>query len=242
VLIDTQSKEKNLFFFFPLLSDLIEFNCSNGNDNGDNNDKLKRRKKKKNTLKKRLAFVLKKKTNTEHIQIMNNAPIRPDFAGKNPSEIIQQFQQMNPQMYARLQSIRPQLFETANQHLLASFLTANTGRHGHGHQHSSSCNHSHSAGHFSQPVPEPPPKPDANSMNIIQAVQYNELDRVKQLIESNEAQVNRPDDEGCYLIHWAAINNHVEIIRYLISRGATVDIKGGTLQSTPLHWACMLIY
>jgi palmitoyltransferase len=76
-------------------------------------------------------------------------------------------------------------------------------------------------------------------MTIVQAVQYNEIERVKQLIESGEINVNTPDEEACYLLHWASINNHVEIARYLIAKGAIVDVKGGDLQSTPLHWACM---
>ncbi|CAF4315262.1 unnamed protein product, partial [Adineta steineri] len=101
-----------------------------------------------------------------------------------------------------------------------------------------SCGHAHTPAHFSQPVPEPPPKPSPAEMSIVQAIQYNELDRAKEIIESGQTDVNTPDEEGCYLLHWAAINNHVEIIRYLISKGASVDIKGGDLQSTPLHWAC----
>jgi palmitoyltransferase len=76
-------------------------------------------------------------------------------------------------------------------------------------------------------------------MTVVQAVQYNEFDRVKELIESGEINVNTPDNEGCYLLHWASINNHVELVRYLIAKGAVVDGKGGNLQSTPLHWACM---
>jgi hypothetical protein len=170
---------------------------------------------------------------------MNNNQIRPPLSTKDSAAILAQLQQMNPQMFARLQAMRPDLMETANEHLLAAFAAAaaNSGGHGHGHSHnhSSSCQHSH----FSQPVPEPPPKPSPTEMDIIQAVQYNEIDRVKELIESNGINVNAPDQEGCYLLHWASINNHVELVRYLIAKGATVDIKGGNLRSTPLHWACM---
>lgn len=75
-------------------------------------------------------------------------------------------------------------------------------------------------------------------MPIVQAVQYNEIERVKELIESGTNHVNEADAENCYLLHWAAINNHADLVRYLIAKGATVDIKGGDLQSTPLHWAC----
>lgn len=175
---------------------------------------------------------------------MNNTQIRPPLPTKDSAAILSQLQQMNPQMFARLQATRPDLMETANEHLLAAFTAANAGGqgghghggHGHSHNHSSSCGHSH----LSQPVaePVPPPKISPTEMNIVQAVQYNEIDRVKELIESGGTNVNTPDEEGCYLLHWASINNHVELVRYLISKGATVDVKGGNLQSTPLHWAC----
>jgi hypothetical protein len=177
---------------------------------------------------------------------MDNNQIRPSLPPKDSAAMIAQLQKINPQMLARIQAMRPELLETANEHLLAAVVAAAAnnpggGGHGHSHNHSPSCGHSHSPAHFSQPVPEAPPRPLAEEMTVVQAVQYNETERVKQLIEAGEADVNTPDAEGCYLIHWASINNHVELVRYLISKGATVDIKGGDLQSTALHWACMSI-
>jgi hypothetical protein len=173
---------------------------------------------------------------------MNNIPIRPPLSPADSAAMLAQMQQMNPQMFARLQAMRPDLMETGNEHLLTAVAAAATnsggGGHGHSHAHSSSCRHPQSPMHFSQPVPEPPPVVPAADMNIVQAVQYNEIERVKQLIESGEADVNKPDSEGCYAMHWASINNHVELVRYFIAKGATVDIKGGDLNSTPLHWAC----
>ena len=38
-------------------------------------------------------------------------------------------------------------------------------------------------------------------------------------------------------LHWAAINNRIEISKLFLSRGAEVDAVGGELKSTPLHWA-----
>ena len=168
---------------------------------------------------------------------MNNNQIRPPLSAKDTALMLAELEKTNPQMYARLLEGRPDLMETANEHLTAA---ANTGgnRHGHSHNHSGSCGHSHTPMHFSQPVPEPPPKPLPEQMTLVQAVQYNEIDRVKEIIESGQADVNTPDNEGCYLLHWAAINNHIELVRYLIAKGAVVDIQGGDLNSTPLHWAC----
>lgn len=39
------------------------------------------------------------------------------------------------------------------------------------------------------------------------------------------------------LLHWAAINNRRDIIKYFLDKGATVDAIGGELNATPLHWA-----
>ncbi|CAF2531763.1 unnamed protein product [Rotaria sp. Silwood2] len=172
---------------------------------------------------------------------MNNNQIRPSLSPQDSATMLAQIQQKNPQMYARLQAMRSDLTETAYEQLLAavavSAANSNGQGHGHSHTHSSSCAHSNSQMHFSQPVPDVPPKPNAAEMNIVQAVQYNEIERVKQLIESGQADVNTPDSEACHLLHWASINNHVELVRYLIAKGATVDIIGGDLKSTPLHWA-----
>lgn len=49
--------------------------------------------------------------------------------------------------------------------------------------------------------------------------------------------VNERDTENVTLLHWAAINNRKELIRFYISRGAIVDAIGGDLLATPLHWA-----
>lgn len=173
---------------------------------------------------------------------MSNSPARPQTPAADPTmSAASQLQQRNPEMYARIQTMRPELLESANEHLLNSVLEAANSRgqgHGHSHNHSSSCAHAHSSPHFSQPVPEPPPKPPVADMDIVQAVQYNELERVKELVETGGTNVNAPDQEGCYLLHWASINNHVELARYLIAKGAEVDLKGGDLKATPLHWAC----
>lgn len=66
--------------------------------------------------------------------------------------------------------------------------------------------------------------------------QYGYLERCKELIEAGY-NVNQPDSETVTLLHWAAINNRQDIIRYYVSKGATVDAVGGELLATPLHWA-----
>lgn len=77
---------------------------------------------------------------------------------------------------------------------------------------------------------------DCSGFDIVKATQYGSLARCRELVEAG-FDVNQPDSETVTLLHWAAINNRHEIIRYYISKGAVVDAVGGELLATPLHWA-----
>ncbi|XP_026679261.1 palmitoyltransferase Hip14-like [Diaphorina citri] len=74
------------------------------------------------------------------------------------------------------------------------------------------------------------------TFDIVKATQNGALERCKELVEAGQ-DVNEPDSETVTLLHWAAINNRIEIMKYFISQGAIVDAIGGDLQATPLHWA-----
>lgn len=77
---------------------------------------------------------------------------------------------------------------------------------------------------------------DCSEFDIVKAVQYGACDRVAELIDAGH-DVNQPDNDTVHLLHWAAINNRREVIKLLIEKGAIVNVVGGDLQSTPLHWA-----
>lgn len=79
-------------------------------------------------------------------------------------------------------------------------------------------------------------EPDYSGYDIVKATQYGATDRVKELINAGW-DVNEPDSETVTLLHWAAINNRRDIIRYFLKKGALVDAVGGELNATPLHWA-----
>ncbi|KAK6619516.1 hypothetical protein RUM43_012273 [Polyplax serrata] len=91
---------------------------------------------------------------------------------------------------------------------------------------------------FQEPVPKPDPslELDCSNFDIVKATQYGSLSRVKELVEAG-FNVNQPDSETVTLLHWAAINNRKELIKYFVSHGAIIDAIGGELQATPLHWA-----
>lgn len=44
-------------------------------------------------------------------------------------------------------------------------------------------------------------------------------------------------NDNITLLHWAALNNRLDVAKYLISKGAQVDAMGGALNATPLNWA-----
>ena len=62
-------------------------------------------------------------------------------------------------------------------------------------------------------------------------------DRVLELIDADRNLTTTNDKSGVTLLHWAALNDRIEIAKLLINRGAEVDAIGGTLKSTPLFWA-----
>lgn len=76
-----------------------------------------------------------------------------------------------------------------------------------------------------------------SELNAIKATQYGILERLQELVDSKQTDPHKPDSENVYLLHWAAINNRLEIAKYLISLNCAIDVIGGELESTPLNWA-----
>lgn len=69
---------------------------------------------------------------------------------------------------------------------------------------------------------------------LIAAVCYGDLAVV---LESSGLNPNLCDSDNCSLLHWAALNDRLEIATVLLERGAKVNAIGGLLRETPLHWA-----
>uniref|UniRef100_A0A8C3B232 Palmitoyltransferase n=1 Tax=Cyclopterus lumpus TaxID=8103 RepID=A0A8C3B232_CYCLU len=77
---------------------------------------------------------------------------------------------------------------------------------------------------------------DYSNWDIVKATQYGIFERCRELVEAG-FDVRQPDKENVTLLHWAAINNRIDLVKYYISKGGVVDQLGGDLNSTPLHWA-----
>uniref|UniRef100_A0A914XT99 Uncharacterized protein n=1 Tax=Plectus sambesii TaxID=2011161 RepID=A0A914XT99_9BILA len=78
---------------------------------------------------------------------------------------------------------------------------------------------------------------DTSHLDGVRATQYGALERLRELVDCGQATVDDTDADDCSLMHWAAINNRKNIVEYLFSKGAKVNVVGGVLKSTPLHWA-----
>ncbi|KAJ3251392.1 palmitoyltransferase akr1 [Chytriomyces hyalinus] len=105
---------------------------------------------------------------------------------------------------------------------------------GHSHRHGGDCCETEEA-----TVVQLPPTSsvaDEEALDQFQAAMHGAIQRVAHLIETG-ADVNAFDKENCTALHWAAINNRVSVAKLLIEKGATIDVIGGDLLSTPLQWA-----
>lgn len=70
-----------------------------------------------------------------------------------------------------------------------------------------------------------------------QSAQFGDVETLTRLLNSGTVSPNSIDQDDCSLLHWAAINNRLEVAQLLIKKGANVNAVGGVLASTPLHWA-----
>ena len=60
---------------------------------------------------------------------------------------------------------------------------------------------------------------------------------VRYLVGLKEVEVDHTDDEDGTALHWAAENNHADVVQVLIDAGADIEVRnnGG---NSPLHFAC----
>lgn len=77
-----------------------------------------------------------------------------------------------------------------------------------------------------------------NKSNIWTAAQLGELYRVQELLRDHPqlAYAPSPNDQIPPL-HWAALNNRLSVVRYLLDHGAQINALAGENWSTAMHWA-----
>ena len=61
--------------------------------------------------------------------------------------------------------------------------------------------------------------------NFHGAIRVGDLDRVQEFFPKDSNDINAPGDGGYTALHWAVQGNHVNVVEYLISRGANVEAE-----------------
>jgi ankyrin repeat protein len=83
----------------------------------------------------------------------------------------------------------------------------------------------------------PATPPPIAELDLFEAAQRNDVARVTHLLAHGLQAATEFDREHCTALHWAAMNNHWDVLLLLLAHGAVVDARGGDLHATPLHWA-----
>ncbi|CCF59466.1 hypothetical protein KAFR_0H00570 [Kazachstania africana CBS 2517] len=76
------------------------------------------------------------------------------------------------------------------------------------------------------------------------ACQAGNIKTVKEMIDSQVIDVANDfnADDRITGLHWASINNRLNVVKYLLSKGADANFKSNNLSATPLHWAARYGY
>jgi ankyrin repeat protein len=86
--------------------------------------------------------------------------------------------------------------------------------------------------------PTPPHASQQVVDSVSKACAYGDFDKLKQFIVEDPSCVNASDESGYYPLQWAALNNRIVEVNYLLSEGASINATDGTGQ-TALHWAAV---
>ncbi|ODQ80116.1 hypothetical protein BABINDRAFT_171167 [Babjeviella inositovora NRRL Y-12698] len=84
--------------------------------------------------------------------------------------------------------------------------------------------------------PQSPEESNPTLKSFMAACQTGNLPTVKDLAAVCATETFPDNITG---LHWAAINNRLSVVQYLAeSYPEILDVRGGDLDATPLHWAC----
>ena len=76
--------------------------------------------------------------------------------------------------------------------------------------------------------------------NLIKAIENNDLRRVKELLNKDLSNINLLNKNGISPLHIAVINGNLEIINYILDKGANPNISSLHKKQTPLHYAYII--
>lgn len=101
--------------------------------------------------------------------------------------------------------------------------------------------HENQPSHEDQPSPPTEEELNPTLAQFMAACQEGQLDTVRALISSRQVAAGDTFSLGVTALHWAAINNRLSVVRYLMENEhsrADPNTRGGNLGATALHWAC----
>lgn len=77
----------------------------------------------------------------------------------------------------------------------------------------------------------------SNKMNVFEASDMGDIDRVKFLVESENVDVNAVNKYGYTALAFASMNSNENIVRYLLSKDANINVRDVEDGFTPLNLA-----
>ena len=73
--------------------------------------------------------------------------------------------------------------------------------------------------------------------NLFSAVEYNDLEKMQELLKQDKSKINDLNEEGLSLLHIAVIKANIKMINLLLKFGADSNILSDKKKQTPLHLA-----
>ena len=70
------------------------------------------------------------------------------------------------------------------------------------------------------------------------AAAYGDFEKLREISDAEPETLHRPDDQGFFALQWAALNNRVAVLTYLLDKGCDINAADSTGQ-TALHWAAV---
>jgi len=103
------------------------------------------------------------------------------------------------------------------------------------HIHSRDCNH-----HNERPINETPSPPIVEEKeDIFVAAANGNMSLLTTMLDQQKIDINSVDNDGSTALHWACLKNRMEIVKYLLERGAHIDVANQTEGHTALMWSCV---
>jgi palmitoyltransferase len=73
---------------------------------------------------------------------------------------------------------------------------------------------------------------------VWKAAAFGDFEKLRELAEAEPEALHRPDDQGFYALQWAALNNRVAVLTYLLDKGCDIHAADSTGQNA-LHWSAV---